>query len=70
MIQQTREVMNSDVIRGFHMDIARARYGATPNGTPYALIPTATTIRMGGQDSETRSNTLAMMDGGRWYCST
>ena len=52
MIQQTREIMTSDVIRAFHVDIVRTRYGATPNGTPYGLIPTTTTIRIGGQDSE------------------
>jgi hypothetical protein len=67
MIQQTREVMNSAVIRAFRMDMAQTRYGATPNGTPYALIPTYTTIRSGGQDVEKRSNSLAMMDGRRWY---
>lgn len=66
-IQQTREVMNSAVIRAFHMDISNARYGATQNGAPYALIPTSTTLRVGGQDVTKSSNTLAMMDGGRWY---
>lgn len=66
-IQQTREVLKAAVIRGFAMDVTRAYYGATPNGTPYALIPTSTTLRVGGQDVTKASNTLAMQDGGRWY---
>ncbi|TDR87089.1 hypothetical protein [Enterovirga rhinocerotis] len=67
MIEQTRAALNPSVLRAFRMDLARARYGATPSGAPYALIPTATTVRSGGRDIESRSNTLAMMDGGRWY---
>ena len=67
VIQQTREIMNGSIIRGFGMDVARARYGATPNGTPYALIPTSTTLAIGGQTVTKTSNTLAMQDGGRWY---
>ena len=67
MIRQTREVMDAAVIRAFAMDVSRARYGATANGTPYALIPTTATIRMGDQEVTKASNTLAMQDGGHWY---
>lgn len=67
VIQQTREVMNANVIQGFAMDVANARYGATANGTPYALIPTTTVVSLGGKNVTKTSNTLAMQDGGRWY---
>lgn len=67
MIQQTREVMGSSIIQAFGMDMARARYGATSNGTPYVLVPTTTTLKVGGQLSRKDAHTLAIQDNGRWY---
>lgn len=51
----------------FGMDMGAARFEQTPDGTPYALIPTRTLMETDGQKIEAKSHTLALIDGGEWY---
>ena len=54
-------------ITEFSMDKQAITYAQTPDGTPYALVPTKTVMETGGQTIEARSHTLAMLDGADWY---
>jgi hypothetical protein len=54
-------------ITEFTMDKEAISVEQTPDGTPYALIPTKTVMETGGQTIEAKSHTLALMDGADWY---
>ncbi|MDZ7928213.1 MAG: hypothetical protein U5L46_14685 [Agrobacterium sp.] len=54
-------------ITEFTMDEGAIRVEQTPDGTPYALVPTKTVMETGGQTIEARSHTLALIDGAQWY---
>ena len=54
-------------ITEFTMDMQAISLAQTPDGTPYALIPTRTVMETGGQTIEAKSHTLALMDGADWY---
>jgi hypothetical protein len=54
-------------ITEFTMDAGAISLEQTPDGTPYALIPTKTVMETGGQTIEARSHTLALIDGTQWY---
>lgn len=54
-------------ITEFTMDKQAIRLEQTPDGTPYALIPTKTVMETNGQTIEANSHTLALMDGTDWY---
>ena len=54
-------------ITEFTMDKGAISVEQTPDGTPYALIPTKTVMETGGQTIEAKSHTLALMDGADWY---
>lgn len=51
----------------FTLDLAAARYLKLPDGTPYALIPTETTIVRDGRTYLANSDTLALFEASRWY---
>ncbi|MGC4389395.1 MULTISPECIES: hypothetical protein [unclassified Agrobacterium] len=54
-------------ITEFTMDAQAITLAQTPDGTPYALVPTKTVMETGGQTIEAKSHTLALMDGADWY---
>ena len=54
-------------ITEFTMDTRAISVGETPDGTPYALIPTKTVMETGGQTIEAKSHTLALIDDADWY---
>lgn len=54
-------------ITEFTMDAQAISLAETPDGTPYALIPTKTVMETGGQTIEAKSHTLALIDGSDWY---
>ncbi|MDH0116148.1 hypothetical protein CFBP5875_21170 [Agrobacterium pusense] len=54
-------------ITEFTMDAQAISLTETPDGTPYALIPTKTVMETGGQTIEAKSHTLALIDGSDWY---
>ncbi len=66
-MQQTLE--QGDVkIESFAMDLGAAIYKEHASGTPYVLIPTQTTMAVGGQGRvRERSHTLAVLDEGQWF---
>ena len=68
MMQQMEQIMASVTVESFTMDVDNAEHRELPDGTPYLVIPTTTTIDMGelGKTTE-RSPTLALMDEGTWY---
>ena len=62
------EMMKTVQIVGYTMGLDQAKYMATPDGTPYALIPTQTKVEM--PDKRTLvadSYSVAFMDGETWY---
>lgn len=69
MIAQTEQVMATAKFLSFGMDLENTTYKETPDGTPYALIPTETVMDFGesGGKIEARSQTFAMLDAGTWY---
>ncbi len=67
MVQQVNEALKHVGILSFSMNLDRATYQALSDGTPYALIPTETVLRVGSGTTQTDANSLAMMDGGTWY---
>lgn len=54
-------------ITEFTMDAQAITLAQTPDGTPYALVPTKTVMETGGQTIEAKSHTLALIDGADWY---
>ncbi len=65
---QIREAMGAVSLDDFKVEMASARYLETSDGTPYALIPTETTMTMPDLGSvRTTSETLALLDSGAWY---
>lgn len=68
MVEQTTAVMQSVKLRSFEMRSNEATFSETPDGTPYALIPTQSVIEV---DADTvyraSSHTLAIIDEGSWY---
>lgn len=51
----------------FSLDENNVEYKQTPDGTPYALIPTRTVIHVEQGKIETLSHTLGLLDGPAWY---
>lgn len=65
---QIREVMGAVTIESFAAEFENVRYLETGDGTPYALIPTETTMSMPELGRvRTTSQTLALIDSGEWY---
>ncbi|MDO8361048.1 MAG: hypothetical protein Q7T08_13590 [Devosia sp.] len=66
-IEQTRQTMAGAAIVSFGMDLPNAAYAETPDGTPYALIPTETVMQFGADKMRAAADTLALIDEGAWY---
>jgi hypothetical protein len=54
-------------IESFALDLGNADHKELASGAPYVLIPTETTIAVGGRRVRERSLTLALLDGGKWF---
>lgn len=55
-------------IEAFKFDIANAEYRELASGNPYAPVPTELVARdANGVRTRFRSQTLALLDGSRWY---
>ena len=68
VIQQTNEVMKDVVFEKMSMDLDKAEFKTTPDGEPYALIPTSFVMSSPAIGKiESTSHTLALMDEGKWY---
>ena len=66
-IDAIRDGLKGITFESFGMDLATARGLSLADGTPYLLVPTKTSIKVGTQVVSSSADTLAMMDGGRWY---
>lgn len=64
---QMKQALAAVKIVDFSMDLEKAEYRETPDGTPYALLPTVTRMDASGTKMEASSSTLALMDEGKWY---
>lgn len=67
MIEQMTKALAAVKIKDFSMDLANAAHKEAANGNPYVLIPTVTEMETGGQEIVAKSDTLALMDEGKWY---
>jgi hypothetical protein len=68
MIEAMQTLHGGDTrIESFGMDLVAASHKELASGEPYVLIPTQTTIALGGQRFRERSYTLALLDAGKWF---
>lgn len=67
MVQQVGQLMENVTLTDFGMDLDAAEYLETADGTPYALIPTHTTIDAGAGKVDSSATTLGLLDGEDWY---
>jgi len=67
MTRMLKSTMDETPFEAFSMDMARATFKETPNGDPYALIPTEVSLAVGGQRFKVSTHTLALLDGETWY---
>jgi hypothetical protein len=54
-------------IRSFSMDQTSINFGELADGTPYALIPTKMLLEIDSQKVLSISETLGLIDDGKWY---
>lgn len=67
IIGLTKKVMASVKLESYGMDMIKADYRTLADGTPYLLIPTETVMTVDQTRAVGKSNTLALLDSGRWY---
>jgi transposase len=68
MIKAMQETLQSSAVKiEFSMDLGTAIHKELASGTPYVLIPTQTTVAVGGQRVRERGHTLALLDEGQWF---
>jgi hypothetical protein len=60
-------VMGSVAELEFSFDLGKAQHRETKSGAPYMLIPTRTAFSIDNKGMIFTSNTLAMMDEGKWF---
>lgn len=67
--QQLDEALKTVSFLSFSMDLENATTYRTPDGTPYALIPTETVMDLGAEMGKMKatSSTLGLLDGETWY---
>jgi hypothetical protein len=66
-IEETKKTMADAILVSFGMDLPKASYAETPDGTPYSLIPTETVMQFGEGKMRAAAATLALIDEGAWY---
>jgi len=67
MTEQSVKALKVVKLVSFSMDLTNAKFLELPNGEPYVLIPTETVIDAGRGKMQSVSDTLALLDNGRWY---
>lgn len=67
MIEQMKQALTTVTLKDFRMDLAIAVHKEAANGNPYVLIPTVTEMETGGTGLVAKSDTLALLDEGKWY---
>ncbi|HEV7274783.1 MAG TPA: hypothetical protein VGN80_00680 [Devosiaceae bacterium] len=67
LIEQSREAMAAVELISFAMDLEAADYRQLPDGTPYVTIPTETVLDAGAGKTRVSTQTLALLETGRWY---
>lgn len=67
LADDTAKTMREGEVLSYAMDVENAKYQTLADGSIIALIPTKTVIRVEGQKIQTNSDTLAVVESGRWY---
>jgi hypothetical protein len=67
MTRMLKSTMEEAPFEDFSMDVEHAAFKETPNGDPYALIPTKVSLNVEGQRFKVSTHTLALLDGETWY---
>lgn len=68
LIDLTRKVTKDVQILSFGMNLDAARYGQTPAGNTYALIPTQSVVQTpSGAKVQSNNTTLALQEDDLWY---
>jgi hypothetical protein len=67
MREQVAATFKSVEIESFSFDKQKTEVKALPNGTPYGLIPTTTVVKTQGLRMRSVDQTVALLDGGKWY---
>lgn len=67
VIAQGKAAFEGVKLISFGMDLEAATYTQTSDGQPYALIPTEVVMDAGGGNIRATSDTLALLDEGKWY---
>jgi hypothetical protein len=67
MLQLLKSAMDEAPFEAFSMDVQNAAFKETPQGEPYALIPTEVAIAIDGKRFKVSTHTLALIDGETWY---
>lgn len=65
-LEMTKGAMAEVTIEEMAMDMTKATYAATSDGTPYALVPTRTVIKVGDTRMQSVTASLALFDEGAW----
>lgn len=67
MLQLLKSTMKETPFEDFSMDLQQAAFKETPQGEPYALIPTQVSLAVEGKRFKVSTHTLALLDGETWY---
>lgn len=67
VVEQSKQAMSAVTVVSFGMDLKTAQYREATDGTPYVLIPTETVMDAGTGKMKATSQTLALLDEGKWY---
>ncbi|MBN9291547.1 MAG: hypothetical protein J0H36_10650 [Hyphomicrobium denitrificans] len=66
-LQLLKSAMDEAPLEAFSMDVKNAAFKETPQGEPYALIPTEVALAIDGKRFKVSTHTLALIDGETWY---
>ena len=67
VVAQMTQAMQTVKIDSYGMDVANTDYEEAKDGTPYALVPSAVVMEIGGKKMKSTGSTLAIIDDGKWY---
>ncbi len=67
MLQLLKSALEEAPFEAFSMDVQNAAFKETPQGEPYALIPTEVALAIDGKRFKVSTHTLALIDGETWY---
>jgi len=67
VVDQMSKAMQAVTIDSYGMDIGTADYEEAKDGTPYALVPSAVVMEIGGKKMKSSVSTLGIIDDDKWY---